>query len=107
MLRVRAIGSSEGSHLELQARLARRVRERPYAAVIAVAAAVEDDALGAGVLRALGEQLAGAPGLLQARPLAQLGLGPVHGGAPVAAHVVDHLPPDGPVGAAHGQPRTP
>src|SRR3954469_6728945 len=54
MLRVRGIGSSEDSHLEPEARLARRVRERPHAAVIAVAAAVEDHALGASVLRALG-----------------------------------------------------
>src|SRR4051794_15170642 len=93
MLRRRAIESVRGypRGSELQAALARSLGERADAAVVAVAAAVEDDGLGAGVLRALRDQLAGALGLLHPRQLAQVGLGPVDGGERVAAHVIDDL----------------
>src|SRR3954453_15810307 len=69
MLGRRAIESVRGypGGSELQAALTSALGERADAAVVAVAAAVEDDGLGAGVLRALGDQLAGALGLLHAR----------------------------------------
>src|SRR4051794_6928097 len=107
MLRRRAIESVRGypDGSELQAALARALGERADAAVVAVAAAVEDHGLGAGVLRALGDQLAGALGLLHARKLTQLGLGPVDGGERVAAHVVDHLGLHAAVRAEDGEPR--
>src|ERR687893_108530 len=59
-----AMSSFEGSGLEGQAALAGALGQGLDAAVIAVAAAVEDRAVDAGGLGALREQRAGARGLL-------------------------------------------
>ena len=64
---------------EGRAPLASALSEGLDASVVAVAAAVEHDALDAGRLRTLGERLAGLLGLLHRLQRAQLGLGPVDG----------------------------
>src|SRR5919108_5929594 len=75
------------------------------AAVIAVAAAVEDGRLDAGGLRPLGDQRAGTSGLLHRLEAAQVRLGPVDRGQRAAGVVVDELGEDAPVGAEDGDPR--
>src|SRR5918998_920415 len=62
--RSRLIGSKRVDSSKFQAALARALRERRNTAVIAIAAAVEHAGLDAGVLRPLGEKLAGLLGLL-------------------------------------------
>src|SRR5436190_1550401 len=81
------------------------VREGLDAAVVAVAAAVEDGAADAGGLRAGGERLAGLAGLLHPAERAQLRLGPRDGGQRAPAAVVDELGGDAAVGAEHRDPR--
>jgi hypothetical protein len=73
--------------------------------VVLVAAAVEDRALHAGLLRAARQQLAGAAGLVGGLQRAKLVLGPAHGGERAAALVVDELGEDAAVGAEHGDAR--
>src|SRR6476619_3781562 len=89
-------GSSGPS--EAQAPLSGALRDRGDAAVEAIAAAVEDAGLDPGLLRALGEQLAGALRLLHRTELPQVGLGPRDGGEGPAGVVVDQLGEDAAVG---------
>ena len=89
-----AMSSFEVAVLEVQAALAGALGERLHAAVVLVAAAVEHGGLDAGGLRALGQQLAGALGLLERLERAQVGLGPVDGGQRAAGVVVDELGED-------------
>ena len=56
-------------------------------------------------MAALGQQFAGALGLVAGRELAQLGLDPVDGGDRVALAVVDELGEDAAVGAVDGEAR--
>src|SRR3954469_22743837 len=95
----------EPFRLEGEAALAGTLGEGPDTAVVAVAAAVEDRGLHAGGLRALGEQLARALGLLHAGHGLELVLGPVDRGQRAARDVVDELGEDAAVGAEHGDPR--
>ena len=83
------LGSS--SSLEVQAALAGGVGEGLDAAVVLVAAAVEDRGLDAGGLGALGEQRADAGGLLHLGEALEVALGPVDGGQRAAGDVVDEL----------------
>src|SRR5215207_1319539 len=92
--------------LEGQAALAGALGQGLDTAVIAVAPAVEDRGVDAGVLRALGDQRAGAARLLHPRQAAELGLGPVDRGQGAAGVVVDELGEDSAVGAEHGDART-
>src|SRR5919199_780680 len=77
-----------------QAALAGALGQGLHAAVVLVAAAVEDRAVHAGGLRALGEQPAGPGGLLHRLEVAQLGLRPAHGRERPAGVVVDELGED-------------
>src|SRR5215208_5703984 len=79
--------------------------ERLDAAVVLVAAAIEHDGLDAGGLRALGQQRAGALGLLERLERAQIRLGPLHRGERAARVVVDELGDDPAVGAEHADAR--
>src|SRR4051812_9260919 len=107
MLRGRAMKFLRvASRLEPEPGLAGALGERAHAAVVAVAAAVEDDGLGAGVLGALRDQLARAFGLIHARQVLELLLGPVDRGERVAADVVDDLGLNATVRAEHREPRT-
>src|SRR5207237_685435 len=91
---------------EAQAGLARGLRERLHAPVVEVAAPIEDAALGARLLGARGDQLAGLLRLLQRTQPAQVRLGPVDRCDGMAAVVVDELDPDAAVRAEHRQPGT-
>src|SRR3954447_8490510 len=91
--------------LEGEATLASTLGEGLHAAVVAVAAAVEDRGLDPGGLRALREQLARALGLLHAGHGLELVLGPVDRGQRAARDVVDELGEHAAVGAEHGDPR--
>src|SRR3954453_6965221 len=104
-MRCLAIELGSGYRSELKSRFARAVGERLHASVEAVAAAVEHAGLGAGLLAALRQKLAGALGLLHAREPLQVALGPVHGGERAPAHVVDQLGLHAAVRAEHRQPR--
>src|SRR3954462_12826752 len=95
----------EPFRLEDQAARAGPLGEGPDTAVVAVAAAVEDRGLDPGRLRALGEQLARALGLLHAGQRLEVGFGPVDGGQRAAGRVVDELGEHAAVGAEHGDPR--
>src|SRR5918911_901464 len=90
---------------EVQAALAGAICEGLDAAVVLVAAAVEHGGLDAGGLRALGQQGAGASGLLHRLERAQVGLGPGDRGQRAARVVVDELGEDAAIGAEHGDPR--
>src|SRR5437764_5432362 len=89
----------------MQPGLTGTVGERLHEAVVAVATAIEHDALDAGALRALGEQRPRAAGLLHPAELLQVLLGPVDGGQGEPGHVVDELRLHALVRAEHGQPR--
>src|ERR687897_2190950 len=82
------------ANLEPEALLTSALGERPDPTVVAVAGAVEDAGLDPGLPGALGDQLAGADGLLGGAELAQLGLGPADGGQGVPVVVVDQLSKD-------------
>src|SRR5918992_3063254 len=101
----RSGAAMKSSSLEAEPALASAFRERPDAAVVLVAAAVEHGALDAGALRALGEQLAGPLRLLHRLQGAQVGLGPADGRQRAAGVVVDELGEDPAVGAEHGDAR--
>jgi hypothetical protein len=73
--------------------------------VVLVAAAVEDRALDARVLRPLGEALAGLGRLLERLEVAQAVLRPLDGGQRVAEIVVDELREQPAVGAEHRDAR--
>src|SRR3954451_14291483 len=88
-----------------QAALAGALGQGLDTAVVLVAATVEDRALHAGGLRALGEQLPGLVGLLHRLEAAQVGLRPVDGRERAARVVVDELGEDPAVGAEHGDAR--
>src|ERR1700733_5248962 len=105
-LPVRSIrmGTGKGSS-ERQSGFPRSLRKRLDLAVVAVAAAVEDNVGNAGCLGALREQLARAGGARAGRQRAQLSLGPVDRGERVAGDVVDQLRRDAPVGAEDGDAR--
>src|ERR671932_859827 len=78
--------------LEAQPSFARRFRERFHASVVEVAAAVEDDALDARLLRVRGEELAHLRGLLGLRALERaLQVQPARGGQRAALEVVHEL----------------
>src|SRR5215212_8550393 len=79
----------EPFRLEGEAALAGALGEGLHAAVVAVAAAVEDRGLDAGGLGALGQQLAGPPRLLHRLERAQVRLDPVDRGQRAARLVVD------------------
>src|SRR5436305_7232020 len=100
--RCRAI---ERLRLEPESRLPGALGQRAHAPVVAVAAAVEHAGVGAGVLGALREQLAGALGLLHPGKRLEVGLGPVDRGDRAACHVVDQLRLHAAVRAEHRQPR--
>src|ERR671917_2445008 len=100
-----AMKSFEGSGLETQAALAGAFGEGLDTAVVLVAAAVEDDGLDAGGLRALGQQLPGLGGLLHRLERAQVGLRPVDGGQRAARIVVDELGEDAAVRAEDADAR--
>src|SRR3954451_2163422 len=91
--------------LEGQAALAGALGQGLDAAVVLVAAAVEDGRLHAGGLRALGQQHAGAAGLVHARQGLEVGLRPRDRRERAAVDIVDELGGDAPVGAEHGDPR--
>src|SRR5581483_10303808 len=91
------------AHLDGQASLAGPVGERLDPAVVLIAAAIEDGALDAGGLRALGEQRADPRGLLHRLEVA--GLGPLRGRQRTPALVVDELGEDAPVGAEDREAR--
>src|SRR5688500_4457435 len=95
----------ESLRLEDQAALAGTLGEGLHAAVVLVTAPVEDRGLDAGGLGPLGEQLAGALGLLHARERLEFGLGPVDGGERAARRVVDELGEHTAVGAEHPDAR--
>src|SRR5687767_4389228 len=95
----RAFQGREQSSSELQAALAGALGERGDAAVEAVTAAVEDAARDARRLRPLGEELADALGLVGARELSQVVLGPRDGGDRAAGVVIDQLRADAAVRA--------
>src|SRR5215210_2926358 len=96
----------EPFRLEGEATLAGALGEGPHAAVVAVAAAVEDRGLDAGGLGALGEQLAGPLGLLHAGQRLEIVLRPVDGGQRAPRRVVDDLREDAAIGAEDGDART-
>src|SRR3954447_14826192 len=95
----------ESLRLEDQAALPGAFGQGLHAAVVLVAATVEDRRLDAGGLGALGEQLPGLAGLLHALERLELVLGPVDGGQRAARSVVDELGEHAAVGAEHGDPR--
>src|SRR5687767_6785669 len=97
--------AAQGSESQREPSLASALGQRLDAAVVAVAAAVEDRALQARRLGALGQQRAGARGLLHAAQALERVLGPHDGGQGPAGVVVDELGGDPAVGAEHGQPR--
>src|SRR5918994_1062832 len=89
-----AIGQVKVAESELEPALASALGERPDAAVIAVAAAIEDAGGDPRIRGALGEQLAGPLRLFHAGAPPELGLGPVDGGDRAAGFVVDQLGED-------------
>src|SRR5262249_46758488 len=92
--------------LEAQSSFARAIGERLDASVIQVAAAVEDDALDAGLLPARGEQLAHLGGLLRLVAGERLRqVEPRRGGQRAAGVVVDELGEDAAVRAEDQQAR--
>src|SRR4051812_26646509 len=95
----------ESLRLEDQAALPGAFGKGLHAAVVLVSAAVEDRRLDPRGLGALGEQLAGLPGLVHAGQGLEIVLGPVDGGERRARHVVDDLGEHAAVGAEHGDPR--
>src|SRR5918992_487653 len=101
----RSGAAMKSSSLEVQSALAGALRERLHAAVVLVAAAIEHDAFDAGGLGALGEQLAGAAGLLDRLERMQLALGPGDRRERAAGIVVDQLGEDAAVGAGHRDAR--
>src|SRR5262245_46349818 len=90
-----AIAHRSGS--ETQASLAGALGERPDAAVVLVAAAVEHAALDPRRLRPLGQQFSGLLRLLGGGQLSQLRLGPVDRRKGVPLAIVDQLGEDAPV----------
>src|ERR1700760_1514140 len=90
--------------LKDQPALAGPLGERLNAPVIFVAAAVEHGGVDARGLRPLGQQRAGARGLLHRTPPAQGRLGPVDRGERAAGVVVDQLREDAAVGGEHRGP---
>src|SRR5437763_10066688 len=99
------VGAGIWIPLDGQSALADALGEGLDTAVVLVAAAIEHGALGAGGLRAVGEQLAGRGGLLQGLEAIEVGLGVGDGGQRVAALVVDELREQAPVGPEHADPR--
>src|SRR3954447_9745674 len=104
-MRWRAISVVRGYRSELKSSLACTVRKRLHAAVEAISATVEHAGLGAGVLGALREQLAGPLRLLHAGEALEVALDPVHGGDGAPRHVVDQLSLHAAVRAEHREPR--
>src|SRR5688500_583016 len=98
-------GSGSTTPLELQSPLSSAAGERRDAAVVLVAAAVEDACLDALLLGALGEQLAAALGLLHRVEAAQVLLGPVDRRDGAAGVVVDELGEEAAVRAVNRQDR--
>jgi hypothetical protein len=82
---------NQGSGLELEPTLARALGESPDAAVVPVAAAIEDAGPKPRLLCPLGEQPAGPLCLLHRPQLPQLGLGPGHRDQGASRIVVDEL----------------
>src|SRR5919201_2557278 len=97
----------DGSGSQLQPALAGTLGERPDAAVVAIAAAIEDARLDARLLRPLGEDLPSALGLLDRLERAQLGLGPGHRRDGPGGLIVDELGEDSLVRPKHRQPGAP
>src|SRR3954452_10929058 len=85
--------------------LARALGQSLDAAVVLVAAAVEDAGLHAGGLGPVGQQFASLARLLGSGELAQVGLDPVDGRDRVTTRVVDELGEDAAVGAVDGEAR--
>src|SRR4051812_9347491 len=98
--------SGQSPTLESQAGFASALGERADAAVVAVAAAIEDAGVDSGVLGALGEQLARLLRLLGRLQLAQVALDPRSRGERAPGAVVHQLREDASIGSEHGQPRT-
>src|SRR5262249_7212505 len=93
------VATSEG-----QPALSSALGERAHAAVVAVAAAIEDTAGDSRLLRPCGEELAHALGGLQRGELADLRLGPRDRGDRSAARVIDELGGDAAVGPKDRKP---
>src|SRR4051795_1004726 len=91
--------------LDREAGLAGPVGERLDAPVVLVAAAVEDGALDAGGLGALGYEGADARRALHRLEVADARLRPLRGGQGTTRLVVDELGEQAAVGAAHRQAR--
>src|SRR3954471_15375615 len=99
VLSLLAIALNVADPLEAEACLPGALGQQADLAVVAVAAAVEDAVVHAGVLGPLGQHLAGLLGLLLGVELAKVRLGPDHRRDGVAAVVVDQLGLHAPVGA--------
>src|SRR5689334_3941277 len=100
-----AMSPSRVAVLDGQAAVAGALGEGLHTAVVLVAATVEDRAVDAGGLRALGEELAGLVGLLHRLEAAQVGLRPGDRRERAPGIVVDELGEDPAVGAEHRDAR--
>src|SRR6266511_1824707 len=95
-----------GTPSKLEASFACRIGQRLDAAVVEIAAAVEDHRLDSGLLRVLGQELADAGRLGGLRALGALQVQPAGGREGLALEVVDELRLDATVGAEHDQAGT-